>query len=123
MDTVRGYIQNSSLGDNALLWRTELYTPDLPSVPLDYFWQRRRSSDLKLTIKFVGFYDYAQLWTRRAPSGQADSLRLAGAGGGFRMRIEPINLMLSFDQAVALQDTGITKKGDTFAHFLISIGF
>ncbi len=123
MDTVRGYIQNSSLGDNAVLWRTELYTPDLPSVPLDYFWQRRRSSDLKLTIKLVGFYDYAQLWTKQAPSGQADSLRLAGTGGGFRMRIEPINLMLSFDQAVALRDTGITKKGDTFAHFLISIGF
>lgn len=123
MDTVRGYIQNETLGDNALLWRTELYTPELPSIPLDLFWQRRRSSALKATIKFVGFYDYARLWTRRAPPGQADILRLEGAGGGIRMKVEPINLTLSFDQAVALQSTSATKRGDTFAHFMVSIGF
>jgi len=123
MDTVRGYIQNEAIGDNALLWRTELYTPELPSIPLDYFWQRRRSSELKATLKFVGFYDYARLWTRRAPRGQADILRLEGAGGGIRMKIEPINLMLSFDQAVALQNTSATKRGDTFAHFMVNIGF
>jgi hemolysin activation/secretion protein len=123
MDTVRGYIQNEALGDNALLWRTELYTPDLPSIPLDYFWQRRRSSDLKATIKFVGFYDYARLWVRRAPPGQQDVFRLEGVGAGLRMKIEPTNLMFSFDQAVALQTTGATKRGDTFAHFLVSIGF
>jgi hemolysin activation/secretion protein len=123
MDTVRGYIQNEALGDNALLWRAELYSPELPSVPLDYFWQRRRSSELKATIKLVAFYDYARLWTRRAPPGQADISRLEGAGGGIRMKVEPINLTLSFDQAVALQDTAATKRGDTFAHFMVSIGF
>ena len=123
MDTVRGYNQNAALGDNALFWRTELYTPDLPSIPIDYFWQRRRSSDVKATIKLVGFYDYARLWTKRAPAGQQDIFRLEGAGAGFRMKIEPINLTLSFDQAVALQDSGVTKKGNTFAHFMVSIGF
>ena len=123
MDTVRGYNQNSALGDNALFWRAELYTPDLPSIPIDYFWQRRRSSDVKATIKLVGFYDYARLWTRRAPAGQEDISRLEGAGAGLRMRIEPMNLTLSFDQAVALQDSGVTKKGNTFAHFMVSIGF
>jgi hemolysin activation/secretion protein len=123
MDTVRGYIQNEALGDNALFWRAELYTPDLPSIPLDFFWQRRRSSDLKATFKFLGFYDYARLWTRRAPPGQADIIRLEGVGAGFRMRIEPINLNLQFDEAIALQDTSATKRGDTFAHFLVSVGF
>jgi len=123
MDTVRGYIQNQSLGDNALFWRAELYTPDLPSIPIDRFWQRRRSSDVKATIKLVGFYDSARLWTQQAPAGQEDLSRLEGVGGGLRMRIEPINLTLSFDQAVALRDAGVTKKGDTFAHFMVSIGF
>ena len=85
--------------------------------------QRRRSSDVKATIKLVGFYDYARLWTKSAPAGQEDLSRLEGVGGGLRMRIEPINLTLSFDQAVALQDSGVTKKGDTFAHFMVSIGF
>lgn len=123
LDTVRGYVQNEALGDNALAWRAELYTPELPSIPLDRFWQRRRSSDLKATFKFVAFYDYAKLWTQQAPAGQADHLLLKGAGGGFRMKIEPINLNLQFDQGVALHDGTATKKGDTFAHFLVSIGF
>ena len=123
MDTVRGYIQNEALGDNAVLWRTELHTPNLPSIPLDYFWQRRRSSELKATMKFVGFYDYARLWTKQAPPGQADIQRLEGVGGGLRLKVEPINLNFLFDQGVALQSTGATKRGDTFAHFLVSIGF
>jgi hemolysin activation/secretion protein len=123
MDTVRGYVQSSALGDNAFFWRAELYTPSLPSVPLDFFWQRRRSSELKATIKFLGFYDYARLWVQQAPAGQTDVFRLEGVGGGLRLKVEPINLTVSFDQAVALQDAASTKKGDTFAHFLVSIGF
>ncbi|MDP1949359.1 MAG: ShlB/FhaC/HecB family hemolysin secretion/activation protein [Nitrospirota bacterium] len=123
MDTVRGYIQNEALGDNALLWRAELYTPDLPSIPIDYFWQRRRSSEVKATMKLVAFYDYARLWTKRAPAGQQDISRLEGAGGGLRMRIEPINLNLQLDHAMALQTTGTTKRGDTFTHFMVSVGF
>ncbi|MBX9658648.1 MAG: BamA/TamA family outer membrane protein [Nitrospiraceae bacterium] len=123
MDTVRGYIQNEALGDNALFWRAELYTPDLPSIPIDYFWQRRRSSEVKATIKLVAFYDYARLWTKEAPIGQQDISRLEGAGAGLRMKIDPINLSLQFDHAVALQPTGTTKRGDMFSHFLVSIGF
>ncbi len=123
MDTVRGYIQNEALGDNAFLWRTELYTPSLPSIPLDFSWQRRRSSVLKATVKFVGFYDYARLWVQRTPTGQQDLFRLEGAGGGIRVKVEPINLTLQFDQAVAMQSTAATKKGDTFAHFMVTLGF
>jgi hypothetical protein len=44
-------------------------------------------------------------------------------GAGLRLKVEPINLTFAFDQAVALQDAASTKKGDTFAHFLLSIGF
>lgn len=123
MDTVRGYIQNSALGDNALLWRAELYTPDLPSVPIDRFWQRRKSSDVKATIKFLGFYDYARLWTKEAPPGVADIHRLEGVGGGVRIKVDPMNLTFHLDYALALQTTAVTKKDDTFTHFLVSIGF
>lgn len=123
VDTVRGYIQNEALGDNAFFGRAELYTPELPSVPLDLFWQRRRSSELKATVKLVGFYDYARLWTKRAPAGQAGVQHLEGVGAGIRMKIEPINLTLQLDEGVALQPTAATKRGDTYAHFLVSIGF
>jgi hemolysin activation/secretion protein len=60
---------------------------------------------------------------QKAPAGQTDLFRLEGVGAGLRLRVEPINLTLSFDQAVALQDAADTKKGDTFAHFLLSVGF
>jgi hemolysin activation/secretion protein len=123
LDTVRGYVTNQALGDNALLWRAELYTPDLPSIPIDRFWQRRRSSEVKATIKFVGFYDYARLWVQQAQPGQADIFRLEGVGGGVRMRVEPINLLFQLDFAQAQQTTPVTKKGDTFTHFMVSLGF
>ncbi|MGQ0809824.1 MAG: ShlB/FhaC/HecB family hemolysin secretion/activation protein, partial [Nitrospiraceae bacterium] len=97
MDTVRGYIQFEALADNALRWRVEGYTPDLPSIPLDRFWQQRQGSKLKATIKFLTFYDYARLWVRQAPQGQQDIFRLEGVGGGLRMRIDPINLQLQLD--------------------------
>lgn len=123
LDTVRGYVQNQALGDNAFLWRAELYTPDLPSIPIDRFWQRRRSSDLMATIKFVGFYDYARLWTQQAPAGQEDVHRLEGVGGGVRISIKPINLNFLLDFAQAQQTTPVTKKGDTFTHFMLSLSF
>jgi hemolysin activation/secretion protein len=123
MDTVRGYIQNEALGDNALRVRGEVYTPDLPSIPIDRFWQQRRSSTLKATVKFLGFYDNASLWVQQAPPGQLSYYRLEGVGGGLRVKVEPINLTFQFDQAVALQTTPATKRGDTFAHFSLVIGF
>ena len=122
-DTVRGYVQNQALGDNAFLWRAELYTPDLPSIPIDRFWQRRRSSDVMATVKFVGFYDYARLWTQEAPAGLEDVHRLEGVGGGVRISVKPINLSFLLDFAQAQQTTPVTKKGDTFTHFMLSLGF
>jgi hypothetical protein len=48
---------------------------------------------------------------------------LEGVGGGVRLRVEPINLMLQLDFAEARQTTPVTKKGDTFTHFMVSLGF
>lgn len=83
MDTVRGYIQNESLGDHAVRGRAELLSPPLPEIPLDRFWQRRRASTLKITWNVLAFYDAVNLWVREAPIGQKGQFRLEGVGGGY----------------------------------------
>ncbi|MEW6248597.1 MAG: POTRA domain-containing protein [Nitrospirota bacterium] len=123
MDTVRGYIQNESLGDHAVRGRAELLSPPLPEIPLDRFWQRRRASSLKITWKVLAFYDAVTLWVRDAPIGQKDQFRLEGIGGGVRAQLVPYNLQLQVDQGFALQDATVTRAGDTFVHFMVSLAY
>jgi hemolysin activation/secretion protein len=120
-DTVRGYIPNESIGDNAVRGRAELYTPNLPDIPLDYFWQRRKSSDVKINSRLLAFYDAVNLWVLNAPAGQKDQFRLEGVGGGIRMQLVPYNLSFQLDQGLALRDATRTQAGDTFVHFAVSI--
>jgi hemolysin activation/secretion protein len=122
-DSVRGYTQNESLGDHAVRGRAELFTPYLPDIPLDYYWQRRRSSDVKIRWKLLAFYDVANLWVAKAPAGQKDQFRLEGVGGGIRAQLIPYNLSFSLDQGLALRDATATREGDTFVHFLVSIAY
>ena len=122
-DTVRGYITNESIGDNAVRGRAELYTPNLPDIPLDYFWQRRKSSDIKINWKLLAFYDVVNLWILDAPAGQRDQFRLEGVGGGVRAQLVPYNLSFQLDQGLALRDATATRAGDTFVHFAISIAY
>lgn len=122
-DTVRGYFANESIGDHAVRGRAELFTPNLPDIPLDYFWQRRRSSEVKIRWKLLGFYDAANLWVARAPAGQHNQFRLEGVGGGIRAELVPYNLSFRLDQGLALDNATATRRGDTFVHFAISITY
>lgn len=123
MDTVRGYIQNESLGDHAVRGRAELVSPPLPEIPLDRFWQRRKASTLKVTWKAAAFYDAANLWVRDAPAGQKDQFRLEGVGWGLRAQLVPYNLQLHLDQGFARKDATVTRAGDTFVHFVVSLAY
>jgi hemolysin activation/secretion protein len=122
-DTVRGYITNEAIGDEAVRGRAELQTPNLLDIPLDVIWQRRKSSDLKINWKLVAFYDEANLWILKAPPGQTNQFRLTGVGGGIRAQVAPLNLNFQLDQGFALHDATATKKGDTFVHFLVSVAY
>jgi hemolysin activation/secretion protein len=122
-DTVRGYIANEAIGDYAVRGRAELYTPWLPEIPLDRFWQRRKSSDVKINWRVLAFYDAANLWIAQARAGQRDQFRLEGVGGGIRAQLVPYNLNFQLDQGLALSDATVTREGDTFVHFLVSIAY
>jgi len=123
LDTVRGYIQYETAGDNAVRGRAELTSPELPPIPIDRFWQRRKSSEYNLRFRFVAFFDAAYLWVLNAQPGQRDHFNPEGVGFGLRMKMPKDVGQLILDQAWALQDGTETKKGDTFVHFAVSVAF
>ncbi len=122
-DSVRGYIQSEAIGDHAVRGRAELTTPNLIDIPIDWIWQRRKSSEVKIEWKLAAFYDAANLWIAKAPAGQKDQFRLEGVGGGLRARLLPYNFSLHFDQGITLRQTAASKKGDTFAHFMLTLAY
>jgi hemolysin activation/secretion protein len=122
-DTVRGYLQYEAIGDNAIRGRAELTTPELIAIPIDRIWQRRRSADYTIRVKFATFYDSAQLWVQQAPPGQTSQFRLEGVGAGIRVKFPKDVGQLIIDQGFALRDTANTQQGDTFVHFSVGLAF
>ncbi|MDP1768345.1 MAG: POTRA domain-containing protein [Nitrospirota bacterium] len=123
MDTVRGYFTNEAIADHAVRGRAELTTPEVLTIPVDRIWQRRRSSDYTLRVRFAAFYDAAQLWVAQAPPGQTAQFRLEGVGGGIRVKFPKDMGFLTLDQGFALRETLRTKRGDTFVHFSVGLSF
>jgi hemolysin activation/secretion protein len=118
LDTVRGYQQFEAIGDNAVRARLEGLSPAFPIA-----FDRTVAPRLKLDVKFAAFYDAAFLWVRRPQPGQTDRFQLEGVGGGIRALLSPFNLKLHLDQGFALRNAVVTKKGDSFVHFAVEIGF
>lgn len=123
MDSVRGYLTYEAIGDHAIRGRAELTTPEVLTVPVDRIWQRRKSSDSTLRVRFVAFYDAAQLWVAQAPQGQTSQFRLEGAGGGIRVKFPKDLGQLMVDSGWALRDTLNTKRGSNFVHFSVGLTF
>lgn len=113
LDTVRGYVENEILGDHAVRGRVEILSPVLPEF-LDVGW--------KAGMRAAVFYDSAYLWVRRPQPGQNDRFQIEGAGAGVRLKLLDY-VQLHLDQAWALRDAVITRKGDSFTHFSVEVGF
>jgi hemolysin activation/secretion protein len=122
-DTVRGYLQFEAIGDHAIRGRAELTTPEVLKVPIDRLWQRRRSSDYTIRLRFATFYDAAQIWVAQAPTGQTSQFRLEGAGFGIRVKFPKDIGQLVLDSGWALRDTLNTRRGDNFVHFSVGLSF
>ncbi|HXX74785.1 MAG TPA: POTRA domain-containing protein [Nitrospiraceae bacterium] len=123
MDTVRGYINYETAGDNAVRGRAELLTPELLTIPLDRIWQRKRSSDYSFKLRLLAFYDIAKLWVEQPQPGQIDHFNLQGTGFGIRVSLPKDVGILKVDQGWALHDTPTTKRGDTFVHFSVGVAY
>ncbi|MFY9271209.1 MAG: ShlB/FhaC/HecB family hemolysin secretion/activation protein [Candidatus Manganitrophaceae bacterium] len=113
VNTVRGYLENEALGDDAVHWALELFTPSLPEV-LPPAW--------KQNLRLAAFYDAASLWIRETPPGQKDRHGLAGFGFGIRLGLTD-SVQARIDHAWAARDASVTKEKDSFTHFLVKVAF
>jgi hemolysin activation/secretion protein len=123
MDTVRGYDNYEAIGDHAIRGRAELTTRELFQVPIDRIWQRRKSADWLFRLRAVVFYDAVNLWVQDPQPGQTSSFRLEGTGAGIRLKFPKDLGELKLDQAWALRQTSVTRRGDTFVHFSVNLTF
>jgi len=110
-ESVRGYYESQSLGDNGVIGNFELRSPSYAKhVP-----------HLR-ELRFLMFADAAKLVVREALPGQVDGYELYSTGVGFRLQAEK-GFDASFDWAWPLRDATDVDKGDSRAHFRLHYGF
>lgn len=112
VDTVRGYLESSAVGDVAARGSVELRSPEL--APKDWSWLAG--------FKAHAFVDGAALELRSPLEGQARHAQLLGVGFGVRVKTKPYG-NLSLDIAWPLQAVGQTQRGDVRVHAAGSLEF
>jgi len=113
LDSVRGYVESETLGDNAVHWTAEIATP-----PFAKLLPASVAEELKLRL----FYDAAYLWLKNAPAGQTDHFELEGMGLGVSLRLTEY-VHVRVDQAWAFRTATVTRRGDAFTHFTAQVAF
>jgi hemolysin activation/secretion protein len=112
VDTVRGYLEAEQTGDNALLARLELRSPNLA----------RKVGERVNELIVLGFVDAAYLTLEDPLPGQLDSFTLAGTGVGLRLRA-----FGHFDGAlevgIPLESTTFTERYDPRVNFRVAYQF
>ena len=114
--SVRGYLEASAVGDNALRGSLELRAPPV----LAGLWGVVES------VQFQGFADAALLRLKMPLPGQASHARLLGAGLGLTLRSVPVAGLapvFTLEAAWPLRKLGSTDKGDTRLHASGAIEF
>ncbi|MES2705642.1 MAG: ShlB/FhaC/HecB family hemolysin secretion/activation protein [Verrucomicrobiota bacterium] len=99
--TVRGYLESSALGDNAVLGTIELRSPSL--IPLG----EKKQNEWRL----LGFVDGGQLWLNDALPEQQDTFDLMSVGLGTRMKLRN-HFNGSLDLGFPLKRLNDTERGD-----------
>jgi hemolysin activation/secretion protein len=112
LETVRGYLEAEQTGDNGLLARLELRSPNLSR------WLGGRVNELTL----VGFLEGAHLTIEDPLPGQIDTFTLAGTGMGLRLRAFS-HLDGWLDVGIPLEDATFTERYDPRVHFRLAYQF
>lgn len=110
LDTVRGYLEASALGDQGINTTLELRTPPLQKYLIDGF------NDVRL----LAFYDYGYTTIRNPLPTQIERFVLASYGVGLDIKAAH-GLYARLDFAQALRSVGTVDRNDTRLHF--KVGF
>jgi len=113
MESVRGYKESDSLGDDGVQGTLEWLLPDLGKVAGLQDW---------MTLRPYLFYDYARLWVKEPLPGQTDEFELQGTGLGLRGELWEM-LDYEVDLAMALAATDRAASGDIRGHFRVKYHF
>lgn len=113
VDSVRGYLQGESVGDQGLRVSFELRSPDLLPEKKDA-WLR--------DLRVHGFLDGAGVWTKAVLPEQDRRDGLVGLGAGLRLRVGQHG-SVSFDVARAMRAAGTTEQGEVRGHVSGSLEF
>ena len=113
MESVRGYKESDSLGDDGGRASVEWRMPDLGKATGAGTWLR---------LDPYLFYALAWLDVQQPQQGQTDEFFLSGAGAGLRGSLWTA-LEYQADMAWALSGTDRTDAGDTRYHFLVKYLF
>lgn len=114
VDSVRGYLESSELGDNGVMASLELRTP-----PLKQYISQHLFSDYIKDFYAFGFIDAGLTKTYLVPGSGGDSTReLTSAGLGFKLKSNG-GLFTNLDYAHAYKDAINVDKGDDRLHFRV----
>jgi hemolysin activation/secretion protein len=109
-DSVRGYLESNSLGDQGLFGTVEVRTPPLmkylPGADASEFYAR-------------AFYDAGHTSIQSPLPAQTRSFNLASVGFGIFLK-KWYGVSTTLDYAYALHTAGFVSKGDDRLHFRIS---
>lgn len=110
VDSVRGYLESSNLGDNGVQLALELRTPPLKKyIKPDYF------ADALKELYMFGFYDAGLVKVYNSPNDQS-SQHVTSAGLGVKLKTNR-GLFAYLDYAYAFNDSIQVNAGDERLHF------
>ncbi|MCW0182025.1 ShlB/FhaC/HecB family hemolysin secretion/activation protein [Zavarzinia sp.] len=113
LDTVRGYLESESLGDNGVIGRLELRGPNLQGIA-DTDWSAGTVNEWRFHV----FADGALLAVLKPGAEQDDDFSLASVGVGSQIRLlDYLNGVV--DLGVPLVDQSNTRAGDPRLHFRV----
>jgi hemolysin activation/secretion protein len=112
VDSVRGYLESSAVGDKGVRAALELRSPEL--APKDWTWLSG--------VKAHAFLEGAALETIQPLRGQNWRFRLLGTGFGLRVKSKPY-ASFSLDLAWPLHTLGATQRGEPRLHATGSLEF
>lgn len=114
VDSVRGYLESSSLGDNGVQVAIELRTPPLKKLIKQY-----QFADYLKDFYLFGFYDAGLVRVYNAPNNRPNQ-HIASTGVGLKLKTNK-GLFTSLDYAYAFDDSVQVNAGDERLHFRLGI--